>query len=73
VLTGRVQITYGYDAQTRLVTFTDPDNRTTTYGYDPAGNQVTKADPGGTCPTWPITYPPTLSTTAASADPVVLA
>jgi YD repeat-containing protein len=55
---------YAYDTQARLTSMTDPDGRVTTYGYDPAGNPVTKADPGGTCPSWPITYPPTLSTSA---------
>jgi RHS repeat-associated protein len=54
--------TYGYDPLGRVASVTDPLSRTTTYGYDPAGNQVTKADPGGTCPVWPITYPPTLTT-----------
>jgi RHS repeat-associated protein len=52
---------YGYDTQGRLISVTDPDARTTTYGYDPIGNLVSKADPGGSCPTWPISYPPTLS------------
>src|SRR5581483_11481173 len=41
--------TYGYDAQARTTTVTDPLNRTTAYGYDPAGNQTTKQDPGGNC------------------------
>ena len=64
------QTSYAYDGQARLIstttppTATNPSGNTTTFGYDPAGNQVTKADPGGTCPTWPITYPPTLATTA---------
>jgi RHS repeat-associated protein len=56
---------YAYDAQARLISVTDPLSRVTSYGYDPAGNTVTTTDPGGTCPTWPITYPPTLSHTAA--------
>ena len=43
---------------------------TTLYGYDPAGNRVSKADPAtggasGTCPAWPISYPPTLSSSSA--------
>ncbi len=53
--------TYGHDAQDRVNSVTDPDQRKTTYGYDPAGNPVTKADPGGTCPSWPISYPPALA------------
>jgi len=56
--------TYAYDAQGRLTSSTDPNGRITRFGYDPAGNPVTKADHGGTCPAWPITYPPTLSPTA---------
>ncbi len=52
---------YGYDAQARVTSSTDPLSRATSYGYDPAGNKVTKADPGGSCPSWPITYPPTLT------------
>jgi RHS repeat-associated protein len=52
---------YGYDAQARVISVTDPLSRVTSYGYDPAGNKVTKADPSGSCPTWPISYPPTLS------------
>jgi RHS repeat-associated protein len=55
---------YDYDTQGRLTSTTDPDGRVTTYGYDPAGNPVTKADPGGSCPSWPITYPPSLSASA---------
>jgi RHS repeat-associated protein len=55
---------YAYDPQGRLTSMTDPDGRVTTYGYDPAGNPVTKADPGGSCPSWPITYPPSLSASA---------
>jgi RHS repeat-associated protein len=61
---------YGYDPLGRVITVTTPPSTTnpagdtTGYGYDPAGNQVTKSDPGGTCPTWPITYPPSLSTSA---------
>jgi RHS repeat-associated protein len=53
--------TYGYDAQRRLTSVVDPLQRSTAYGYDPAGNAVTKTDPGGSCPNWPITYPPTLT------------
>jgi RHS repeat-associated protein len=58
---------YTYDALGRLATVTTPPTATnpsgnaTIFGYDPAGNQVTKADPGGTCPSWPISYPPSLS------------
>jgi RHS repeat-associated protein len=52
---------YAYDARARVTSVTDPLSRVTAYGYDPAGNKVTKADPGGTCPTWPITYPPSLT------------
>lgn len=52
---------YEYDAQTRPTTVTDPAGRVTTFGYDPSGNQVSKADTGGTCPAWPISYPPVLT------------
>ncbi|MGH9280258.1 MAG: RHS repeat-associated core domain-containing protein [Acidimicrobiales bacterium] len=56
--------TYDYDGQGRLRSEMDATQRETKYGYDPAGNRVTKTDPGGSCPAWPIVYPPSLSPAA---------
>jgi RHS repeat-associated protein len=52
---GNAILTFGYDAQARMITKTDALTNVTTYGYDGAGNQLTQQDPGGNCSASPAT------------------
>jgi len=58
--TGKTANTVTWDANSRMLTFTDASG-TLTYGYDDAGSLTSMAQPGGSCTGYSPTAPPTVA------------
>jgi len=58
--TGKAANTVSWDANSRMLTFTDSSG-TLTYGYDDAGSLTSMTQPGGSCTGYSPTAPPTVA------------
>ncbi len=59
--TGKAANTVTWDANSRMLTFSDGSGITLTYGYDDAGSLTSMAQPGGSCAGFSPTAPPTVA------------